>query len=42
MEQLVKTLDALEAGPLPGDLVEALDGVWEGLEREGEGVGWHL
>jgi aflatoxin B1 aldehyde reductase len=32
MEQLYKTLDALEAGPLPPDLAEAISAVYATVE----------
>jgi aflatoxin B1 aldehyde reductase len=32
IQQLSENIDALEAGPLPGDLVELLNGIWEKVE----------
>jgi aflatoxin B1 aldehyde reductase len=41
MKQLEKTLAALEAGPLPEDLVEAINAVYGSFE-EGEAPPYHL
>ena len=40
MEQLHKTLDALEAGPLPAELADAMTAVYATLE--GAGPAYHL
>jgi aryl-alcohol dehydrogenase-like predicted oxidoreductase len=40
IEQLHDCLDAIEAGPLPAELAEAIDAIYESLE--GSGPSYHM